>query len=205
MSDPGGAERRTLFTGARLIDREGMISGPTTIAVQGGLISAVDSDTGSLPENTGDEVIDCTGRFISPGLVNLHTHSPMNIFKGIAEDVTPDDWFNREIWPYESKMEPADVEAGSRLAIAEMLDYGVTAFADHYFEASRICDVVIETGIRADIAPTLFGMAGDFEEQLSASEELIRKRSGEKGRLSLRIGPHSPYTCSPDQLAMCAE
>ncbi|MCK5737072.1 MAG: amidohydrolase family protein, partial [Spirochaetaceae bacterium] len=125
MSDPGGADRRTLFTGARLIDREGTISGPTTITVQGGLITAVDSDSVSLPENAGDEVINCRGMFISPGLVNLHTHSPMNIFKGIAEDVTPDDWFNREIWPYESKMEPADVEAGARLAVAEMLDYGV--------------------------------------------------------------------------------
>jgi len=209
MNDPGGASgggiplvKRYLFTGAMLIDKLGVISGPTSIAVQDGLITAVDSELKSLQ---GDEVIDCRGKFISPGLVNLHAHSPMSIFKGIAEDVTPDDWFNREIWPYESKMEPSDVEAGTRLAVAEMLDYGVTAFADHYFEASRICDVVIETGIRADIAPTLFGMAGDFKEQLVVSEEIIQKRNGEKGRLSLRLGPHSPYTCSPDQLAMCAE
>jgi 5-methylthioadenosine/S-adenosylhomocysteine deaminase len=187
-----------------LIDSEGSVSGPATIVVEDGLIREVDN-AGNRKGMPTDEVIDCRGRFISPGLVNLHTHSPMNIFKGIAEDVTPDDWFNREIWPYESRMEPADVEAGSSLAIAEMLDCGVTAFADHYFEAGRICDAVIDTGIRADIAPTLFGMAGDFEEQLAASEELIRRRNGEEGRLSLRLGPHSPYTCSPDQLAMCAE
>jgi 5-methylthioadenosine/S-adenosylhomocysteine deaminase len=129
----------------------------------------------------------------------------MNIFRGIAEDVTADDWFNQEIWPYESKMDGDDVQAGTRLAIAEMLDFGVTAFADHYFEANRICDVVIETGIRGDIAPTLFGMAGGFEEQLAASEELIAKRNGEEGRLSLRLGPHSHYTCDPDQLAMCGD
>ncbi|RKX82448.1 MAG: cytosine deaminase, partial [Spirochaetes bacterium] len=194
--------RRTLFTGARLIDREGTISAELTVVVEGEIITSVSSKLNVLP---ADRVIDCHERFISPGLVNLHTHSPMNIFKGIAEDVTPEDWFNREIWPFESKMDAADVEAGARLAVSEMLDYGVTAFADHYFEASRICDVAVETGIRADIAPTLFGMAGNFEEQLAASEELIRKRNGEKGRLSLRVGPHSPYTCSPDQLAMCAE
>ena len=194
--------RRTLFTGARLIDREGTISAELTVVVEGEIITSVSSKLNVLP---ADRVIDCHERFISPGLVNLHTHSPMNIFKGIAEDVTPEDWFNREIWPFESKMDAADVEAGARLAVSEMLDYGVTAFADHYFEASRICDVAVETGIRADIAPTLFGMAGNFEEQLAASEELIRERNGEKGRLSLRVGPHSPYTCSPDQLAMCAE
>lgn len=195
-------KRRKLFTGARVIDREGSISAELTVVVEDGIISSVNSRQDALPT---DRIINCNNRFISPGLVNLHTHSPMNIFKGIAEDVTPDNWFNREIWPYESKMDAADVEAGARLAISEMLEYGVTAFADHYFEASHICDVVIETGIRADIAPTLFGMAGGFEEQLAASEELIGNRNGEKGHLSLRVGPHSPYTCSPDQLAMCAE
>ncbi len=219
MSDKpaGSTAGRIVLTGAKLIDREGAISGPSTIIIKDGLIAEILPGDGSgeaapklesvsrLGWSPGDRVIDCRGHFISPGLVNLHAHSPMNIFKGIAEDVTLEDWFNREIWPFESNMDGDDVEAGARLAVAEMLDYGVTAFADHYFEAGRICDVALETGIRADIAPTLFGMAGDFNDQLAAAEELIRNRNGEQGRLSLRLGPHSPYTCSPDQLAMCAE
>lgn len=197
--------KRIILTGAHLIDAAGDVSGPSTIVIDGGRISRVVPDDGSIEPLPGDRVISCRGRFISPGLVNLHTHSPMNIFRGIAEDVTPDDWFNREIWPYESNMDGDDVEAGARLAVAEMLDYGVTAFADHYFMADRICDVALETGIRADIAPTLFGMADGFEDQLAESEELVRQRNGEEGRLSLRLGPHSHYTCSPDQLAMCAD
>ena len=194
---------RTILQGAKLISADGVISGPSTVIVENGLITEIPPGDGDPRDS--DKVIDCSSRFISPGLVNLHAHSPMNIFRGIAEDVTPDDWFNREIWPYESNMDGDDVQAGTRLAIAEMLDYGVTAFADHYFEASRICDVVIETGIRGDIAPTLFGMAGGFEEQLAASEELISNRNGEEGRLSLRLGPHSHYTCDPEQLAMCGD
>jgi 5-methylthioadenosine/S-adenosylhomocysteine deaminase len=97
-----------------------------------------------------------------------------------------------------------DVEAGALLAIAEMLDNGVTAFADHYFSAERICKAVVETGIRADIAPTLFGSLGDMEGQLSRSAELISEWQGRAGRISMRLGPHSPYTCSPRDLELCA-
>jgi 5-methylthioadenosine/S-adenosylhomocysteine deaminase len=201
---------RTVFQGARLIHRDTSISDEVALTVQGGTIIGVTTGgkSNSPPagkRQSGDRVIDCRGRFISPGLVNLHAHSPMSIFRGIAEDVKPDAWFNREIWPYESRMDGDDVEAGACLAVAEMLDCGVTAFADHYFEASRICDVVIRTGIRADIAPTLFGMAGDFEKQLTASVDLIRNRKDENPRLALRLGPHSHYTCNLQQLAACAE
>lgn len=197
---------RVIFTGANLIDAAGAVGGPAVIVVEGGLISDVISGDSDAPAPLpGDRTVNCRGRFISPGLVNLHAHSPMNIFRGIAEDVTPDDWFNREIWPYESKMDCEDVRAGARLAAAEMLDCGVTGFADHYFMADTICDVALETGIRADIAPTLFGMAEGFEDQLAESEDLIRRRNGEQGRLSLRLGPHSHYTCNPDQLGMCAD
>ncbi|MBU1081231.1 MAG: amidohydrolase family protein, partial [Spirochaetes bacterium] len=153
----------------------------------------------------GDEVVDCSRLVLSPGLVNLHTHSPMNIFKGIAEDATPDRWFNEEIWPYESKMDGDDVEAGAALAIAEMLDNGVTAYADHYFSAERVCSAVEKSGIRADVAPTLFGMAGDFEGQLARAADLVREWNGRAGRISMRLGPHSPYTCSPEELAECAK
>ena len=209
MSDPRGTTADAapvLLKGPRIIDAEGAVSEPVDILLAGGVIEAVlpageASAAGSAP----GRVIGCEGRFVSPGLVNLHAHSPMSIFRGIAEDVSPDDWFNREIWPYESKMEGGDTEAGARLAAAEMLDCGVTAFADHYFMADRVCKAVLDTGIRADIAPTLFGMAGGFEGQLAESEDLFRTWNGREGRLALRIGPHSPYTCDPDQLALCAD
>jgi len=101
-------------------------------------------------------------------------------------------------------MDGDDVEAGANLAIAEMIDNGVTAFADHYFMAERICAAVLASGIRADVAPTLFGMAGNFDGQLRRAADLVREWNGREGRLSLRLGPHSPYTCSPDELAATA-
>jgi len=210
---------RIILENATILDRDGNLSAPRTVVVEGGLIAAVTGESrggqssknssprspGRSERRPGDETIDCSRLHLTPGLVNLHTHSPMNIFKGIAEDATPDRWFNEEIWPYESTMDGDDVEAGANLAIAEMQDNGVTAFADHYFMADRICKAVLESGMRADVAPTLFGMAGGFEDQLAAAADLVREWNGRGGRLSLRFGPHSPYTCSPEDLAACAK
>ncbi len=175
--------------------------GPGCCGASGGFDGTVEAGTASAAAR----VIDCRGMFISPGLVNLHTHSPMAVFRGIAEDVTPEDWFNREIWPYESRMEEADVEAGARLAALEMADCGVTAYADHYFMEHCICKVAEETGLRLDMAPTLFGMAGDFDSRLAEVEEFIQEWRKRSERIALRVGPHSHYTCNPEQLARCAQ
>lgn len=196
--------KRIMVRGATVIDRRGTVSGPSTIVVEGALIASVVPADAPVERRADDEELDCTGLVLTPGLVNLHTHSPMNIFRGIAEDATPDRWFNQEIWPYESTMDGDDVEAGARLAILEMIDNGVTAFADHYFMADRICQAVLDSGIRADIAPTMFGMAGDYDGQLARSSDIVRAWNGRDGRLSLRLGPHSPYTCTPEQLAATA-
>jgi len=124
----------------------------------------------------------------------------MNIFKGIAEDVDIDTWFNEEIWPYESNMTGEDVYIGALSAISEMINNGVTAFADHYMEGERISDAVIETGIKGDIALTIFGMSDNFEEELENTGKIIEKRREENSRLNLRFGPHAPYTCPGDTL-----
>ncbi len=203
---------RIALEGASIIDRDGNVGGPRTVIVEDGRIAAIGDATGgdaqtaaAFRSRPGDERVDCSRLYLTPGLVNLHTHSPMNIFKGIAEDATPDRWFNEEIWPYESTMDGDDVEAGANLAIAEMIDNGVTAFADHYFMADRVCAAALASGIRADVAPTLFGMAGDFAGQLERAADLVREWNGRGGRLSLRMGPHSPYTCSPEDLAATAK
>lgn len=194
---------RLLLKNCTLLNEEGVISSNQNLLISKGIINKISS--GDIIVDSDTEVMNCTDLVISPGFVNLHTHSPMNIFKGLAEDVNENDWFNKEIWPYESLMDSEDVYAGARLAICEMLHKGVTAFADHYFQAEMICKAVVETGIRGDIAPTLFGMAGAYDEQLYASSELIKKYDRKNPRLDLRLGPHAPYTCSPDDLAKTAD
>jgi 5-methylthioadenosine/S-adenosylhomocysteine deaminase len=209
-----------------IIDSEGELQRDRLVRIAGGRISAVEDAVphGSEVVNKGAELIDGSGCVLTPGLVNLHTHTPMNIFRGISEDVDADTWFNRDIWPYESKLEEGDIRVGSMLAMAEMIDNGVTACADHYFSPEVICKAALETGIKLDIAPTLFGPAGDFSGQLAATEALYEAWNGygggggggggkgtgdgtgrgRGGQISVRFGPHSPYLCSPEELKLTA-
>lgn len=190
-----------ILKNASTIDENGNVKKNVNIYIKDGKIAKISDTFSSLSKN----VLDCSRHFVTPGFVNLHTHSAMNIFKGIAEDVNINDWFNREIFPYESKLKPKDVYWGTMLAIAEMTNVGVTAFADHYFCAGSICDAVLDGGIRADIAPTVFGMAPDFDRQLYDTCQLIKSRNGKNERLKLRMGPHAPYTCPPDKLKIIVD
>ena len=160
-----------LLKNCNLIDEEGNISSGEDLLIRDGVIAA----RGAGLEAGGAEVMDCAGLFVSPGLTVLHAHSPMHILRGIAEDVNVDDWFNKEIWPYESKILPEDIYWGAKLCCAEMLDHGVTAFADHYFQGEQIARAAKETGIRADIAGTVFAFDGDPGPEMRPVEALMEQ------------------------------
>ncbi len=185
---------KKLFKNAVILTHEGNVLSHQDVLVNDGLIERVD-------ENITDEaeVFDCTGKVLTPGFCAMHMHSPMNIFKGIAEDVHIDDWFNREIWPYESKMTEEDIYWGAKLACAEMMNNGITAFADHYFKSDVIARVCIECGIKADIAYTIFGFGGDCTSELNLAEAFVKTYQNHS-LISPRLGPHSPYMCSKDVL-----
>lgn len=191
----------TLLWDASLIDGNGNVQSHKNIEIAGGVITAVnDYEEGAvLPE--AEESICCKDFVITPGFVNMHSHAAMNIFKGIAEDVSDEAWFNECIWPYESKMTDEDVYLGTKLAIAEMASHGVTTFADHYFGEEHVLKAVHETGIRADIAPTIFGAAGNLSERLTEVSDLVDKYKNMNPRIHVRFGPHAPYTCPEPYLS----
>ncbi|TWD84781.1 5-methylthioadenosine/S-adenosylhomocysteine deaminase [Kribbella amoyensis] len=114
------------------------------------------------PDQVGEraEELEASGLLAVPGLTNSHTHSPMVMMRGAAEDVPIDVWFNQKIWPMEMNLTPERVRIGARLACAEMLLAGVTTFVDHYFHADQIALAAVELGIRADLAPTFFSSTG---------------------------------------------
>lgn len=188
-----------LLKNAAIIDEKGQITRNSDIYIADGKIEKIAAH--NIEVSRGEyRVIDCTDYFVTPGLVNLHAHSPMNILKGIAEDVTIDDWFNEKIFPYESKLDPEEIYWGTRLASAEMINSGVTAFADHYFGQEAVYRAVADAGIRGDIAPTIFGMAADYKKQLSEAVDFVNEYKGKNKRISLRLGPHASYTCPGETL-----
>ncbi|MGN1344765.1 MAG: amidohydrolase family protein [Traorella sp.] len=191
---------KKLFKNAHLITHTGEILDHLDILVVNDKIEQVKENL----ELDDGEIIDCSDKFIAPGFVVMHTHSPMNIFKGIAEDVNIDDWFNEEIWPYESKMEENDIYWGTKLACAEMINNGITAFCDHYFKSDIIAKACKECGIKADIAYTIFGFDGNCDEELKLAEDFVRKYQHD-AYIQPRLGPHSPYICDKNVLTKIVE
>lgn len=188
-------EKTILLKNAGLLDEEANCILNQNVYVQEGKILKILPAAEDTESIHADETIDCSKYYVSPGLANLHTHTAMNIFKGIAEDVTADAWFNEMIWPYESKMTNEDIYVGTLMGIAEMINNGVTVFADHYFGEEQVLKAVKETGIRGDLAPTLFGMTPDFHERLAQVKAFIQEHRNDSDRISFHMGPHANYTC----------
>lgn len=173
------------------------------ILVEDGVIAWL-GPAGSGPDPAGAETVDGTGMVAVPGLVNAHTHGPMVLMRGAAEDVSVEAWFNERVWPMEVNLTPDDVGLGAELACAEMLLSGVTAFADHYFHAERIAQAAVRTGIRADIAPTYFSSRGRAALEESAATAAALHGTG-GGRITASLGPHAPYTVDDADLTRVAE
>jgi len=173
------------------------------ILVEDGVIDQV-MPAGAIAAEAGVEELDATGLIAVPGLVNSHTHSPMVMMRGAAEDVSIDDWFNRRIWPMEVNLTPERVKAGARLACAEMLLAGVTTFVDHYFHADQLAAAALETGIRADLAPTFFSSTG-ADGREAAYEAAREIRALGSPRITASLGPHATYTVTEEDLSRTAE
>jgi 5-methylthioadenosine/S-adenosylhomocysteine deaminase len=171
------------------------------IEITDGAITAV------RPTREGEvdgQVVDGTGLLAIPGLTNSHTHSPMVMFRGAAEDVSVEDWFNARIWPMEVNLTRERVRVGARLACAEMLLSGVTGFVDHYFHPDQIALAAKELGIRADIAPTFFSSSG-VEGRTAAFDAVDEILAMSDPRIRASLGPHSTYTVTEEDLQITAD
>ena len=151
------------------------------------------------------EILDCTGLYLLPGLVNTHSHTAMTLLRGAAEDCTVEDWFNRYIWRYERALRPEDVYWGTLLGAAEMLLAGVTCAADHSFHMDRAWEAYRHSGMRADLAWAVFGAGEGWEGQWAQALEFSRAFAGRDPRLTVSLGPHSPYICPESFLRTAGE
>src|SRR5262249_34970801 len=107
------------------------------VAVQGNRIAAV-QPTGLIAPHETTELIEGDGMALLPGLVNAHAHVAMVLFRGAAEDVAIEEWFNDYIWSLESNLTPDDVYWGALLGNVELIESGVTTVADHYFSMDLV-------------------------------------------------------------------
>jgi 5-methylthioadenosine/S-adenosylhomocysteine deaminase len=168
------------------------------IRIDGGTITAIEP-TGSAPAEAAREIIPANGLLALPGLINTHAHVPMVLFRGLAEDVTIDRWFNEFIWPLESNLTEEDVYWGMLLGLVEMIEAGVTTVADHYFFMDQAARAVQEAGTRAALGWAVFGSQGYAA--LDATAAFVERWHGEAdGRITAWMAPHAPYTCDDELL-----
>jgi len=161
------------------------------------------------PTNLADpshfrQVIEAHGMLAMPGLINTHAHVPMVLWRGLAEDVSIDRWFNDYIWQLEGNLKPDDVYWGTLLGQIEMIEGGVTSVADHYFHMNLAAQAVERVGTRALLGWAMFGSQG--VEAIEQAAEFVRRWQGvANGRIRTCIAPHAPYTCDDDFLRASAE
>lgn len=160
-----------------------------------------------------DRCVELDHHVLMPGLVNLHTHSPMSLLRGIADDLPLDTWLQEHIWPAEGQwVSEAFVCDGTRLAMAEMLRSGTTCFNEMYFFPSQIADTAGEVGMRAIIGNPVINVptpwASGIDECLAKADDLAERVSAHP-LLDMTLAPHAPYTVDDDGLkrvaAMAAE
>ena len=174
-------------------DRAGTVIPDAVLDVTDGRIGWVGPAAEAPPADDAD-VVELPG-LLMPGLVNVHSHAPMVLFRGQGEGLPLDRWLQEVMWPREARLTPDDVEVAMTAASAEMLGNGVTTSVEMYFHPERIAAAVGKTGARAIIAPPLVPLPGlpPFEEQLRAAVALAAEAT-EDGTVEYGIGPHAAYT-----------
>lgn len=169
------------------------------IGIKAGFIDYIGK---KMPEDSSSgKIIDAAGNIVMPGLINAHTHSPMSVYRGMADDIALFDWLNNYIWPVEKEFVTVEnIELASELSIAEMIRSGTTTFNDMYFYSDITAGVAERIGIRAVLGEAVI----DIPDPVYKVSEHHWKTTAENGRahglITISIVPHSPYSCSEDIL-----
>ncbi|TVQ88253.1 MAG: amidohydrolase [Bacteroidetes bacterium] len=172
------------------------------IAIINDRILEIGNTVDILEKYTANEIIDGSGKMIMPGLINTHTHVPMTIFRGYADDMPLHEWLYDYIFPVESEfVNSENVGLGTKLALAEMLRSGTTTFNDMYYHIEDIANVVDSVGMRAVLSESVIDFPAPNsptpEDGLKTAEGLIKKW-GNHPRITISVSAHALYSCSPE-------
>jgi 5-methylthioadenosine/S-adenosylhomocysteine deaminase len=176
------------------------------ITIKNGKISQIGKAVDVLSIKA-EKTINGRGKVALPGLVNCHTHVAMTLFRGIGEDKPFDEWWKETIWPLERKLKRSDIYAGALLGCLEMIKSGTTCFADMYFHEDAVAEAAIKSGLRAVLASGIIeaGNSRLGKKMLKEAVKVAHKYHDYTGKIQVRLGPHTAYTCSPKLLKKVRE
>ncbi len=192
-----------------VMDEANTLIAEGALAIQGENIAAVGGSEDILAAHQADDVVDCAGCAVIPGLVNTHTHVPMTLLRGLADDLRLDVWLLGYIMPVEREfVNPEFVRVGAQLGCAEMIRSGVTTFCDMYYFEDDVAQATAGAGLRAVLGQTVLIFpapdAQSYEDSIEAGRLFIEKWKGHP-LIVPAIAPHAHYTCPPDVLRACVD
>lgn len=174
------------------------------IAVSRGRIVEIGAQNVISGKYTAREVIEASGKAVIPGLINGHTHVPMTLFRGLADDLDLQEWLTKYIFPAEAKNVTEEfVRTGTQLGLAEMIRGGTTTYCDMYYFEDAIADETAKAGVRGVLGETVidFPVADNktHAEAMAYTERYVKKWQGHP-LITPAIAPHAPYTVSEEHL-----
>ena len=201
----------TLFINAIVLTMDDKLNqyDPGAVAIQGDSIIAVGHEEEIKKQYSADEIIDCGGKVLMPGLVNAHTHVPMTLLRGLSDDLRLDVWLMGYMLPVEREfVSPEFVRLGTSLACAEQIRSGVTTFNDMYFFEDDVAQATADAGMRAVCGQSIMKYpapdAAAFEDSIAYAREFIKKWKSHP-LIVPAIAPHAPYSTTPEILRTCAD
>src|SRR5689334_9846543 len=187
----------TMDSTRRIIDDGG-------IAIKGGRIVALGTRSEIQSRYSAPQKVDASGKVLTPGLINGHTHIPMVLFRGLADDLDLQEWLTKYIFPAEAKNVTEEfVRVGARLGVAEMIRGGTTTYCDMYYFEDAIADETAKVGVRGVLGETIIDFpVADNKTNAEGMAYVEKFVSHWKGHdlIVAAIAPHAPYTVSEAHL-----
>ena len=198
LSPRGAAPVRYRADAVVACDRPGLVFRPGVVEVSGDTVTHVGT-SGTQTHGPAVREVRVRGALL-PGLVNVHCHSPMTLFRGSGENLPLHRWLNEVLWPQEAHLTEDDVYWGMSLAAAELLCFGVTTTCEAYFFEDALADAVVDAGSRSVVTPGVLQLpghdsdAGWWSRRIAEIADFHARRHGDRGRIEVGFAPHAAYT-----------
>ncbi|HYP28047.1 MAG TPA: amidohydrolase [Blastocatellia bacterium] len=179
------------------------------VAIRSDRVAAVGTSAEISRQYTAPRTVNASGKVVMPGLINTHTHVPMVLFRGVADDLVLMDWLTRYIFPAEkNNVDEQFVRWGTRLGLLEMLRGGTTTYVDMYYFEDAIADETARAGMRAVLGETVIDFPAPdnktWEEAMAYTDRFVQRWNGHP-LITPAVAPHAPYTVSTDHLKAAHE
>ncbi len=197
----------TILKNVTLLSETGYGEGNWNVTVENKRIVSI---TRELPDTVGADVVDAKGNLLIPGFYNAHTHAAMTLFRGYGEDLPLQRWLEERIFPAEDRLNYNNVTVATRLAIAEMLKGGIVSFSDMYMFEDAVAEVVLETGMKANLSRALVSFSPDAniatDSRFAEAKALVEKyQNADDERVKVDFSLHAEYTNLPHYIAQVGE